>query len=160
MSVFPIAAGVLKWATASSDRGWPFLRIEGEIARREYRADSFFDPDTGVAFDRETFTDWGGFLQLLWGFRRGWSVGVRGEYATGNDDVYAPDSAFATRSEDPFRGNRVRVSPLLVFQPSEFSRFRLQYTADNADFLTGDDNAHSYWLGLEFLIGQHPAHRF
>ena len=68
---------------------------------------------------------------------------------------------FATRSEDPFRGNRVRVSPLLVFQPSEFSRFRLQYNVDNAEFLMGGrDTAHSFWLGLEFLIGQHPAHRF
>ena len=151
---------LLKWVPASSDRGWPFLRIEGEIARRHYRADSFFDADTLVSFDHETFTDWGSFLQMLWGFRRGWSIGIRGEYATGNDDTYAPGSAIATRSEDPFRGNRVRVSPLLVFQPSEFSRFRLQYNADNADFLTGDDSAHSFWLGLEFLIGQHPAHRF
>jgi len=24
----------------------------------------------------------------------------------------------------------------------------------------GRDTAHSFWLGLEFLIGQHPAHRF
>jgi hypothetical protein len=154
------ADAVLKWTPATSDRGWPFLRIEGELARRRYRADRFFDPDTLVSFESETFTDWGGFLQLLWGFRRGWSVGIRGEYATGNDDTYAPESAFATRSEDPFRGDRVRVSPLLVFQPSEFSRLRLQYNADDADFLSGDDGAHSVWLGLEFLIGQHPAHRF
>ncbi len=156
---------VLKWVPASSDRGWPFLRIEAEIARRHYRADSFFgcieDPcPAPVAFQRETFTDWGSFLQLLWGFRRGWSLGLRGEYATGNDDVYEANSAFATRSEDPFRGNRVRVSPLLVFQPSEFTRLRLQYNLDEADFLSGDDTAHSFWLGLEFLIGSHPAHRF
>jgi len=158
----------LKWVPATTDRGWPFVKIEGEIARRHYQADSFFgclDPDedpclTPVSFGHETFTDWGAFLQLLWGFRRGWSAGIRGEYATGNDDVYAPDSAFATRSEDPFRGNRVRVSPLLIFQPSEFSRLRLQYNLDDADFLVGDDTAHSVWLGLEFLIGQHPAHRF
>jgi hypothetical protein len=151
----------LKWVPASSDRGWPFVKIEGEVARRHYQADHFFDPDTLVEFGHETFTDWGSYLQLLWGFRRGWSVGVRGEYATGDDDVYAPDSAFARRSEDPFRGDRVRVSPLLVFQPSEFSRFRLQYNVDNADFpMGGRDTAHSFWLGLEFLVGQHPAHRF
>jgi hypothetical protein len=158
---------LFKWMPAASDRGWPFVKIEGEIARRHYQADSFFgclDPDedpclTPVSFSHETFTDWGTFLQLLYGFRRGWSAGIRGEYATGNDDVYAPDSAFATRSEDPFRGNRVRVSPLLIFQYSEFSRFRLQYNLDNADFLNGSDNAHSVWLGVEFLIGQHPAHR-
>jgi hypothetical protein len=159
---------VLKWTPLSSDRGWPFVTIEGELARRSYHADSFFgcvDPDTDpctdpVSLDSETFTDWGGYLQALWGFRRGWSVGLRGEYATGNDDVYEPGSFYATRSQDPFRGNRVRISPLLVFQPSEFSRFRLQYNADNADFLTGDDDAQSVWIGVEFLIGSHPAHRF
>jgi hypothetical protein len=150
---------LFKWVPSRSDRGWPFVKIEGEIARREYQADHF--DDGVVAFGNDTFTDWGTFLQVLWGFRRGWSAGIRGEYATGNDDTYAPDSAFVSRSDDPFRGDRVRVSPLLVFQPSEFSRFRLQYNLDNADFLMGGrDTAHSFWLGLEFLIGQHPAHRF
>jgi hypothetical protein len=151
---------VLKWTPPSTNRGWPFVRIEGEIARRSYRADYFSDPDAGLSFERDDFSDWGGFLQALYGFRRGWSAGLRGEYATGNDDEYAPGSAFATRAEDPFRGDRVRVSPLLVFQPSEFSRLRLQYNWDEADFLAGDDTAHSVWLGLEFLVGQHPAHRF
>jgi hypothetical protein len=150
---------LLKWVPVRSDRGWPFVKIEGEIARRHYQADHFFDPDTLVEFGHETFTDWGAYLQVLWGFRRGWSAGIRGEYATGNDDTYAPDSAFALRSEDPFRGDRVRVSPLLTFQPSEFSRLRLQYNVDDADFLAEDDVAHSVWLGIEFLIGQHPAHR-
>jgi hypothetical protein len=162
------ADAVLKWTPIRSDRGWPFVRIEGEAARRRYRADAFFgclDPEedpctTPVSFDRETFTDWGTYLQVLWGFRRGWSLGLRGEYATGNDDVYAPGSALAEREDDPFRGDRVRVSPLLVYQPSEFTRLRLQYNLDDADFLTEADLAHSVWLGLEFLIGQHPAHRF
>jgi hypothetical protein len=150
---------LLKWVPITSDRGWPFVKIEGEIAQRHYQADHFVDPDTGDVFGHDTFTDWGTYLQVLFGFRRGWSAGIRGEYAEGSDDVYDPGSAFDDRADDPFRGDRVRVSPLLIFQPSEFSRLRLQYNWDDADFLEDDDTAHSVWLGLEFLIGQHPAHR-
>jgi hypothetical protein len=46
----------------------------------------------------------------------------------------------------------------VVFSPSEFSRLRLQYNIDDADHL--DEVAHSVWLGLEVLIGAHPAHSF
>jgi hypothetical protein len=158
---------VLKWTPLTSDRGWPFVRLEGELMQRRYRADAFtgcLDPDEDPCLDpvdlaSETLDDWGGFLQALWGFRRGWSVGLRGEYATGSGGNDA-DLDYL-RDEDPFRDDRVRVSPLLVYQPSEFSRIRLQYNWDHADFLDGgDDPAHGVWLGFEFLFGSHPAHAF
>jgi hypothetical protein len=158
---------VVKWTPLTSSRGFPFVKIEGELAQRRYEADSFagcLDPAEDpclapVDLASETLDDWGGFVQALWGFRRGWSLGLRGEYATGSG---GDDAALAyARDEDPFRDDRVRVSPLLVYQPSEFSRLRLQYNWDHADFLDGgDDPAHGVWLGLEFLFGSHPAHAF
>jgi hypothetical protein len=155
---------LLKWVPLTSNRGWPFVKIEGEIAQRRYDADSFdgcLDPEedpclTPVSLASETLDDWGTFLQVSWGFRRGWSLGLRGEYATGSggDDA---DLAYV-RDEDPFRDDRVRVSPLIVYQPSEFSRIRLQYNQDRADFLDDGDHAHGVWLGFEWLFGSHPAH--
>jgi hypothetical protein len=62
------------------------------------------------------------------------------------------------RSQDPFRHNRQRISPLLVWQLSEFSRLRLQYNHDIADHL--DKDADSVFLGFEVLIGAHPAHSY
>jgi len=155
----------LKWVPLASHRGWPFVKIEGEIAQRRYEADGFvgcLDPDEDPCVDEvtlpsETLDDWGSFLQVLWGFRRGWSAGLRGEYATASGGSNA-DLEYV-RSDDPFRDDRIRVSPLLVYQPSEFSRIRLQYNWDRADFLE-DDTAHGVWLGLEFLFGSHPAHPF
>ncbi len=157
---------VLKWIPLSSDRGFPFVRLEGEVLKRRYETDTFFgclDPDEDpclgpVALPSETLDDWGGFVQALWGFRRGWSVGLRGEYATGSGGSSAVLGY--ERREDPFRDDRIRVSPLLVYQPSEFSRIRLQYNWDRADFLEGESHASSVWLGLEFLFGSHPAHAF
>jgi hypothetical protein len=156
---------LLKWVPLTSNRGWPFVKIEGEIAQRRYDADSFdgcLDPEedpclTPVSLPSETLDDWGGFLQLLWGFRRGWSAGIRGEYADGSGGDNA-DLEYV-RQDDPFRDERVRVSPLLIYQPSEFSRIRLQYNWDNADFLEESNDAHGVWLGFEWLFGSHPAHQ-
>jgi len=153
---------VLKWLPLRSDRGFPFFTIEGEIMGRRYEADDFRgcpeepDCDDPIALDDDVLNDWGGYLQALWGFRRGWAVGLRGEYASGDGDSVG---MFTSRSEDPFRDDRWRISPLLAWYPSEFSRVRLQYNYDRADFLE-DDDAHTVWLGLEFLFGSHPAHRF
>jgi hypothetical protein len=63
------------------------------------------------------------------------------------------------RDDDPFRDNRQRLSPLLLWHPSEFSRLRLQYNYDRADHLE-DKDAHSVWLGVEFMYGAHPGHTY
>ena len=60
---------------------------------------------------------------------------------------------------DPFRDDRHRISPMLLWQPSHFSRIRLQYNHDRAAHLAHHD-AHSVWLGFEFLIGAHAAHKY
>jgi outer membrane murein-binding lipoprotein Lpp len=166
---------VLKWRPLASERGWPFVTWQSEFAFRDYEADAFFgcpeepDDDGGcpvapVTLGSETLRDWGFYSQLLWGFRRGWSTGLRLEYATGSgDDVTFDevDGAFTSlsRNDDPFRDDRLRVSPLLAFHPSEFSRLRLQYNWDRAKHLD-ERNAHSVWAGVEFLFGAHPAHAF
>jgi len=64
-----------------------------------------------------------------------------------------------SRNSDPYRADRVRISPLLTFHPSEFSRLRLQYNYDDVTFLEGSD-AHTVWLGVEILFGAHPAHAY
>ncbi len=165
---------VVKWQPLASDRGWPFLLFESEVMRREYRADDFFgcpvEEEDGVCpvaeagIGDEELRDWGFYSQLLWGFRRGWGAGLRYEYATGSGSDVAFDDGTggfvsASRSDDPFRDDRQRISPLLVFHPSEFSRIRLQYDYDRADHLD-DDDAHSIWLGIEFGFGAHAAHLY
>lgn len=151
----------LKWLPLESDRGWPFVIVQAEALYRDYQADSFFgcaqqDCDPLEALPADTLRDWGLYAQILYGFRRGWSTGIRYEYGTGSGDSVGE---FQSRADDPFRGDRHRVSPLLSFQPSEFSRLRLQY---NYDYVQGvpTDNAHSVWAGVEFLFGAHPAHSY
>jgi len=162
----------LKWRPVNNFRGWPFLLLQSEIMGRNYRADRFFNPGPdGIAgtvddirLSKKTLVDWGFYTQLLWGFRHPWAAGIRYEYATGsgnnvNVDFGTGTYTIVSRNSDPFRGDRHRVSPLLVWQPTEFSRFRLQY---NYDHLNGFDhrNAYSIWLGVEFMFGAHAAHKY
>lgn len=153
---------VVKWRPLSTDRGWPFVKFQAELLYRDYHADEFFGCleeeacDDPVFLDDEDLRDWGGYAQFLWGFKRGWETGIRYEYGTGSgDSVLAHDG----RDADPYRADRHRVSPLLVFHPSEFSRLRLQYNYDLVDHL-GKDDVHSVWAGIEFLFGAHPAHGY
>jgi hypothetical protein len=147
---------VVKWRPGYRERGWPFLIWESEIMRRDYKADAFYDdsdPTNVIDLKKETLRDWGLYTQLLYGFRPGWAAGLRYEYATGSGD------SVDGRDSDPFRDDRTRVSPLLTWMPSEFSRLRVQYNYDRADHLD-DEEAHSVWLGIEFMYGAHAAHAF
>ena len=151
---------IWKWQPPNSFRGWPFVTWQTEIMRRDYTADRFVDgtqvdgDDLGGDLPGHHFNDWGLYSQLLWGFRHGWAAGVRYEYATGSGP-----SEDGGRQADFLRDDRQRVTPLIIWQPSEYSRLRLQYDFDTADFLPGHD-ASSVWLSVEVLYGAHPAHQY
>ena len=167
----------LKWQPANSQRGWPFLTWQTEIMKRDYTADHYLAGTTAGAATGHTHShgaeepaaeeegededipgallrDWGLYTQLLWGFKWQWAAGLRYEYASGSG-ASLPDG----RSADFLRDDRHRVSPLLIWQPSEFSRFRLQYNYDHSTALPGE-TASTVWLGLELLYGTHPAHKW
>lgn len=145
------------------------------------------------AHPTETLHDFGFYSQLIFGFREGWSMGLRYEFASGSGESrveggpWLGDTDLFGRDRDPMRDTRVRISPLLVYAPSEFSRFRLQYNQERADHLrelktllldvrsfnpaappiplaiTLQDKGRLAWsvfVAAEFLIGAHPAHRF
>jgi hypothetical protein len=106
-----------------------------------------------VTLPATTLYDWGFYLQGLYGIRYGWAAGLRYEYATGSGQ------SVGGREADPFRDDRHRLSPLLVWHPTEFSRIRLQYNYDRANHLNPDD-AHTGWVGFEILFGAHGAHKY
>jgi hypothetical protein len=171
---------VWKWLPPTNFRGWPFLTWQSEVMKRDYTAANFLagtavgsdggdthghthDGETGgeeeEEFDEDIpgdiLRDWGFYTQLLYGFRYRWAAGLRYEYATGSGESLEEGG----READFLRDDRHRLSPLIVWHPSEFSRIRLQYNYDHADFLDGHD-AHSIWLGMEVLYGAHPAHQY
>lgn len=153
---------VLRWRPVKNERGWPFVKLQGEYMVRDFEAGEQVDssdPLNPVTVPGDTLRDQGAYVQAIWGFSTGWATGVRFDWASGSGDGYdATAQALTSRDGDPFRTDRVRVSPMLVFQPSEFSRIRLQYDWDDSDHL--DNDVHSVWLGFEVLIGTHPPHAY
>jgi outer membrane murein-binding lipoprotein Lpp len=144
-----------RWNPTGNFRGWPFFTWQTEVMQRDFHADRFIgEAEDGdiITLPSRTFKDWGFYTQLLYGFRYGWEAGLRYEYAGGSGH------SINGRQNDGFRDDRHRFSPLLAWRPSEFSRIRLQYNFDHASHLRG--NAHSVWLGLEWLYGAHAAHNF
>lgn len=146
-----------KWRPVNNFRGWPFFLWQTELMQRDFKADRFVDdsnPDETVTLPGRTLHDWGLYTQLLYGFQYGWAAGLRYEYAGGSGE------SINGRKNDPFRSDRYRVSPLLAWHPTEFSRIRLQYNFDYAKHLTGRKDAHSVWLGFEIMYGAHAAHTY
>ena len=95
-----------------------------------------------------TFRDWGTYVLINWGYKAGRVAGVRVERVDG--DLGDP--------QDPALTARWRVSPVLTWFPTEYSKLRLQYNFDRGGVLQTTD--HSVWLQLEFLLGAHAAHKF
>ena len=145
--------GFWKWKAANAFKGFPFVKVQGELMYRDLVADGA--PETAQATTR--FGDWGGYLQVNWGFRPGYIAGLRVDSVGGDtgttgagDGGGNPDAAALAQ--------RFRLSPVLTWFPTEYSKLRLQYNFDRGDALAADE--HSLWLQLEFLLGAHSAHKF
>lgn len=144
---------LIKWAPVSNFKGYPFVKLQTELIGRHYDAEEAFAEDGDLLAPSDTLKDWGLYSQFLYGFSYGWATGLRIDYATGSG------TSLGGTSSDPFRSDRLRLSPLLIYRPTEFSRIRLQYNYDDADHLSSDSE-HSVWLGFDMLIGTHPAHKY
>jgi len=139
-----------KWKSPRAEGGFPFVKWQSEVMYRRFEAGRGVAQSFPVA---ETFHDWGMYSQVIWGFKKGWTAGVRGDY------LHMQDSAF---TDDPARQSRSRISGDLTWYPTEFSKIRLQYNHDFLganDFLTARE-ADSIFLQFEFILGAHGAHKF
>lgn len=137
-----------KWKPPYQSGGWPFVTWQTEGMYRRFEAGE----DSSSGLSRENLDDWGAYSQVIWGFKRRWTAGLRGEFVTSESG----DFLSLTESVD-MRPDRLRISPVLTFYPSEFTKLRLQY---NYDEIQSANSEHSVFLQLEFSIGAHPAHKF
>ena len=147
-----------RWRPLDSDHGWPFVAWQSEAMFRDYGAGAVEAGDTLVA-PEESLGDYGFYSQLLWGFARPWIIGVRYDQAAGEQSAFALDESSYSSETDPLRDERRRLSLVLTYHPSEFSKLRLQYNYDRAQFLSEGD-AHAGYLQFEILFGAHGAHKF
>jgi hypothetical protein len=139
-----------KWKSAHAEGGFPFVKWQSEFMYRRFEAGRGMNDSFPVA---ETFHDWGMYSQVLWGFRKSWVAGIRGDY------LHMQDSRF---TDDEDRQSRWRISANLTWYPTEFSKLRLQYNHDflESNFFLSDREVDSVFLQFEFILGAHGAHKF
>ncbi|MBI5366371.1 MAG: hypothetical protein HZA54_05005 [Planctomycetes bacterium] len=161
-----------KWKPLVNEQGWPYVSWQTEAMLRRYEAGGIAvdvpgDGADGVdtsARGAETLVDWGMYSQVVWGFARPWSVGLRYDYAAGEHNEFdlgpnfGVDRAYDSAG-DALRDHRGRVSADLTYYPSEFSKLRLQYNYDHSSFLDTEES-HGFFLQAEILFGAHGAHKF
>jgi len=94
----------------------------------------------------------GWYLQAVYQPLPRWRIGLR--YDNLSSDYPGPDYTGTVLM--PASSNPYRYSLMTDWSNSEFSRFRLQYTLDQAGF----DNGHEWGLQYIFSIGAHGAHSF
>ena len=139
-----------KWKSSYAEGGFPFVKWQTEFMYRRFQAGHGANDSFPVA---ETFHDWGLYSQVLWGFKKGWVAGIRGDY------VDMQDSEF---TDDLDRQSRWRISANLTWYPTEFSKIRLQYNQDflEKNFFLSARQVESIFLQWEFILGAHGAHKF
>ena len=94
----------------------------------------------------------GGYAQLIYKFQHRWRAGLRYDRLSIED----PGSAFNDTSLDTADHTPQRISAMLDFSHSEYSRFRLQYNHDES-YAVADNQ---WYLQYTMSLGAHGAHRY
>jgi len=141
-----VVDGVLKWAPSPRRE----LKVQGEYMRREESGE--IGGDGVLLADDYRSTQSGWYLQGVYLFAPRWRVGARYDSLDSGTPRYTP-APDGLRSANPDR-----LSLMLDWNPSEFSRLRAQYDWDDAR----DDGEVDRVLRLQYIygIGAHGAHKY
>jgi hypothetical protein len=155
-----VADAVLKWAPGGNP-AQRYLKLQGEYMRRRERGELAFDVEDAALAGAYSGTQSGWYLQGVYQFRPRWRAGIRYDALdSGDPDIGLVDSGALTAADFPalLPGNPERTTLMLDWNPSEFTRLRLQYAWDEAR----DDGDTDRQLVLQYLygIGAHGAHRY
>jgi hypothetical protein len=142
---------------AHRDHAFAPWSLTAEWAWRSFDAEAQIDasdPLAPVALPEERLVDHGGFVEGLVAVHDAMAIGLRGEWVTGSGASYRGGGAFA-RADDPWRCDRLRVSPLVALRLAPGVGLRLQLDHDDSDAAPGTEQ--SVWLGVEVLLGSHGS---
>ena len=142
-----VVDGVLKWAPSPRRQ----LKVQGEYLRRRESGDIADGAGVLLADDyRSTQSGW--YLQSVYQFAPRWRVGAR------YDSLDAGTPRYTLAPDGLSSANPDRLSLMLDWNPSEFSRLRAEVDWDNAR----DDGDSDRVLRLQYIygIGAHGAHKY
>lgn len=144
--------GVWKWAPHGNATRTSF-KLQGEYLRSTRSGSLTMDPGNANLSDAYRAVQSGWYLQGVYQFMPSWRVGLRTERLhPGTPDYGLNAAAFANSGYQPSKNTL-----MLDFNPSEFSRVRLQLAQDKSrEGLT--DN--QLFLQYQMSLGAHGAHSY
>jgi hypothetical protein len=155
-----IVDGVLKWSP-NGNSTYTNVKLQGEYFRARQDGDFTFDQGGAALTDGLRLAQSGWYAQSVYQFLPRWRVGYRYDaLSRGTVNIGVVTSgAGPTLNDFPALGlnNPTRNTAMLEFNPTEFSRFRLQLAADKSRVGATDNQ-----IFLQYIhsLGPHGAHRF
>ena len=144
--------GVWKWAPNGNATRTNF-KLQGEYLQSTRSGSLSYDPGNGSLSDAYRAEQSGWYLQGIYQFMPGWRVGLRTERLNPGTTDYAINPALLASS-----GFQPSKNSLMVdFNPSEFSRIRLQLTQDKSREGVTDSLV---FLQYQMSLGAHGAHSY
>ncbi|MBL8472924.1 MAG: hypothetical protein JNM98_14090 [Rhodocyclaceae bacterium] len=150
-----IVDAVWKWAPNGNATRTNF-KLQGEYLRRTEKGDVSYDVDgasLGPATDLYSALQTGWYLQGVYQFAPYWRLGLRTERLHNGAVDYAANNAALLRPDY----SPARNSFMIDYNPSEFSRVRLQLAQDKSR--QGLSN-NTLILQYQMSLGAHGAHKF
>ena len=167
-----IADGVLKWSPNGNSTDTS-LKIQAEYFRRKENGDLVFDTTGDVTLNPFAGTasafssaQSGWYVQSVYQFAPQWRVGLRyDELRSGTPSIaligQTDLASGVTISDADFsdlkKYNPKRLSAMIDWNPSEFSRIRLQYARDKA---RRDVTDNQFFVQYIYSLGAHGAHKY
>ncbi|HSW13412.1 MAG TPA: hypothetical protein VLI06_11270 [Solimonas sp.] len=148
---------VWKWAP-NGNANVRNLVLQAELMRRSEDGTVVSDPDGAADSSAYNGDQLGWYAQAVYQFMPRWRVGLRYDRLSASNEVANPVAGtslelLANDGEDP-----QRVSAMVDFSNSEFSRLRLQFNRDESR--GGDAADNQVILQYIYSVGAHPAHQF
>ncbi|HEU0203790.1 MAG TPA: hypothetical protein VFR86_25555 [Burkholderiaceae bacterium] len=158
-----IADFVWKWAPNGNPAQQNF-KLQAEYFRRRERGDLTFDVDgtsaAGTLTDRYEAAQSGGYVQSVYQFMPRWRAGLRYDrLRSGTPTIGQIESGALVPEDLPLlaRHQPSRATVMGEFNPSEFSRFRVQLARDKS---RPDVRDTQIFLQYIHSLGAHGAHKF
>ena len=138
-----------------------FELIQGEYMRRRESGALTYDLEDAALTDSYRSSQSGWYLQAVYQFTPRWRAGLRYDALdSGTPAIGLVESGALPAEALPalVPGKPARATAMLDWNPSEFSRWRLQYARDDSR----DDGDRDEQLQLQYLfgIGAHGAHKY
>ncbi len=155
-----VADAVLKWSP-NGNVARQQLKLQAEYFRRKENGQLTFDAEGLGLSDAYRSDQSGWYVQSVYKFLPRWRVGVRYDALdSGSLDIGLVDGGVLLPESFPilFAASPERISTMLDWSPSEFTRLRAQFSWDDAR----DEGRYDRQFRLQYIygIGAHGAHKY